>query len=60
MWDLIVSVPDHCLSFYFTILKQCFFYETVRNRRLLLALTENGLGLDSVSLVYQGQKFIVP
>ena len=36
------------------------FYETVRNRRLLLALTENGLGLDSVSPVYQGQKFIVP
>ena len=21
MWDLIVSVPDHCLSFYFTIKK---------------------------------------
>ena len=20
MWDLIVSVPDHCLSFYFTAL----------------------------------------
>ena len=20
MWDLIVSVPDHCLSFYFTII----------------------------------------
>ena len=20
MWDLIVSVPDHCLSFYFTIM----------------------------------------
>ena len=20
MWDLIVSVPDHCLSFYFEIL----------------------------------------
>ena len=20
MWDLIVSVPDHCLSFYFTLL----------------------------------------
>ena len=20
MWDLIVSVPDHCLSFYFTVL----------------------------------------
>ena len=22
MWDLIVSVPDHCLSFYFIIWKQ--------------------------------------
>ena len=21
MWDLIVSVPDHCLSFYFSILR---------------------------------------
>ena len=20
MWDLILSVPDHCLSFYFTVL----------------------------------------
>ena len=20
MWDLIVSVPDHCLSFYFTLI----------------------------------------
>ena len=20
MWDLIVSVPDHCLSFYFTLM----------------------------------------
>ena len=34
MWDLIVSVPDHCLSFYFVTLKpmnQCIclhmFYE---------------------------------
>ena len=22
MWDLIVSVPDHCLSFYFTLLNE--------------------------------------
>ena len=21
MWDLIVSVPDHCLSFYFSVVK---------------------------------------
>ena len=23
MWDLIVSVPDHCLSFYFADLFNC-------------------------------------
>ena len=24
MWDLIVSVPDHCLSFYFiSVLSEC-------------------------------------
>ena len=38
MWDLIVSVPDHCLSLYFTIktttttcvliLTKCFFYKS--------------------------------
>ena len=22
MWDLIVSVPDHCLSFYFSFIKR--------------------------------------
>ena len=26
MWDLIVSVPEHCLSFYFTILFVFFFF----------------------------------
>ena len=24
MWDLIVSVPDHCLSFYFPLIYQGF------------------------------------
>ena len=24
MWDLIVSVPDHCLSFYFEVFKLGF------------------------------------
>ena len=24
MWDLIVSVPDHCLSFYFDEVNLCF------------------------------------
>ena len=23
MWDLIVSVPDHCLSFYFELFVNC-------------------------------------
>ena len=26
MWDLIVSVPDHCLSFYFTISRLYFCF----------------------------------
>ena len=26
MWDLIVSVPDHCLSFYFEFEKMLAFY----------------------------------
>ena len=33
MWDLIVSVPDHCLSFYFSMIVvvifiyvQCYMY----------------------------------
>ena len=30
MWDLIVSVPDHCLSFYFT-LNVYYFMSIVRN-----------------------------
>ena len=29
IWDLIVSVPDHCLSFYFTF--QCDEYAVVHN-----------------------------
>ena len=27
MWDLIVSVPDHCLSFYFAFVKMVCRYE---------------------------------
>ena len=25
MWDLIVSVPDHCLSFYFSVIAPLLF-----------------------------------
>ena len=27
MWDLIVSVPDHCLSFYFAYIYLLFYLE---------------------------------
>ena len=31
MWDLIVSVPDHCLYFYVTSLKRAIFLIVVAN-----------------------------
>ena len=27
MWDLIVSVPDHCLSFYVLLLSHCRYFD---------------------------------
>ena len=38
MWDLIVSVPDHCLSFYFTY---------VSKNKYLLYLTGRGSPIGS-------------
>ena len=46
MWDLIVSVPDHCLSFYFTDLLDVFldYFGTVRlNRKHLNALIKDAI-----------------
>ena len=34
MWDLIVSVPDHCLSFYFP------YYPTIIEMRLNIGIIE--------------------
>ena len=41
MWDLIVSVPDHCLSFYFTnghgrviIQLRAAIFERIRNAQI--------------------------
>ena len=31
MWDLIVSVPDHCLSFYFKYLKYRYLYLKIKD-----------------------------
>ena len=35
MWDLIVSVPDHCLSFYFSLLLEELIFDFYKkiNRR---------------------------
>ena len=32
MWDLIVSVFDHCLSFYFDIFQLCFLMHLYEKR----------------------------
>ena len=50
MWDLIVSVPDHCLSFYFSkkVRKGAIRKNTASPRSLLLMCkmspTPNGSG----------------
>ena len=33
MWDLIVSVPDHCLSFYFVGLQSLMLYTKFEDHR---------------------------
>ena len=42
MWDLIVSVPDHCLSFYFIFLRK-------RNSIIVFPVTK--VTLDPVSVL---------
>ena len=36
MWDLIVSVPDHCSSFYFVISQNCLHVLLTLKRPLIL------------------------
>ena len=31
MWDLIVSVPDHCLSFYLAVFRNTFHSSAIDN-----------------------------
>ena len=38
MWDLIVSVPDHCLSFYFPLLVRHFTDEAIE-KMIILRMT---------------------
>ena len=45
MWDLIVSVPDHCLSFYFT-------YENMLSYVQTYVAYENMLFLVKIDVTY--------
>ena len=52
MWDLIVSVPDHCLSFYFI---KHSIYKSVNSLYVLILFLQNvtlGLKLDHFALLY--------
>ena len=41
MWDLIASVPDHCLSFYFTIDRQTVIYNSTIHALELILFDSN-------------------
>ena len=45
MWDLIVSVPDHCLSFY-------FLYQRVAGKTEITEITtEITMGITEITIV---------
>ena len=54
LWDLIVSVPDHCLSFYFAICMKKYFVPWLPMERPAKTLIFAGHTNESVdSVVYQ-------
>ena len=54
MWDLIVSDPDHCLSFYFSRYKtQDFVYLTMKCRSLTQIHFFSGKSLHYMDPVFQ-------
>ena len=60
MWDLIVSVPDHCLSFYFEsqfyrnkeIFSLLNFHFGIKPFLVALCKTWNGLEWNGIGLEY--------
>ena len=42
MWDLIVSVPDHCLSFYFVLCEHPYSFVSYNILKLYLSFLELG------------------
>ena len=58
MWDLIVSVPDHCLSFYFVhmwIMGRCIIFTGIRLLLLICPCISSFFFLSS----FQTLKFLV-
>ena len=57
MWDLIVSVPDHCLSFYFT-----YNFRRVCKRfsHILILLNESFLIIKCLSETTVKRQFVIP
>ena len=58
MWDLIVSVPDHCLSFYFvqndkicSVTKYLYYYIFLRKRNLIIVFPVTNGTFDPVSVL---------
>ena len=61
IWDLIVSVPDHCLSFYFAIL-QLFFHQFPKFKSCFIyrGPTPNLSGITNVPKDFTNATFLRP
>ena len=65
MWDLIVSVPDHCLSFYFVIFTTNFWWfrilEISRYRRSNESVLKDTRLINKFnSFIYEGNFYEMP
>ena len=59
MWDMIVSVPDHCLSFYFKMFVEQNRITEFENNVWSLSVTEQSEGpMDIVASNFRYAKFI--
>ena len=49
MWDLIASVPDHCLSFYFDAVCLLFFSD-ILNQHYLFCNISDGAAIEGATI----------
>ena len=54
MWDLIVSVPDHCLSFYFCFKRKHSVYS--KTRVALFVLLDHDTGINTKRFILYNNK----